>query len=64
MLQDKSNNHEATWEFLNRRMDDQKNVAELLKGSKGFTDSLQTGITSIFGMAQFKKFDDTDMLKK
>ena len=40
MLQDKSNNHEATWEFLDRRMNDQKNFADLLKGSKGFTDSL------------------------
>ena len=69
MLQDKSEGKAATWEFLERRLDDVLQIGQTLNTSRNFGEAVKTGLISImtlFGpVAGFSKqaTDDSEMLK-
>ena len=48
MLQDKSSEQEATWEFLDRRIDNVMTVGKMVNSNRNLSDALQTGMKSIF----------------
>ena len=64
MLQDDSNEHEATWEFLERRIDNVSAMGRLLRQNSNLSSAVQTGLQSIFSIVKPTKFDDSEMLKK
>lgn len=43
MLQDSSENQEATWEFLDRRIDGVLQVGKVLNGNSNLAQAVQTG---------------------
>lgn len=68
MLQDKSEGKAATWEFLDRRLDDVLLIGQTLNTSRNFGEAVKTGLISMtmFGpVAGFNKqaTDDSEMLK-
>lgn len=64
MLQDKSEGQEATWEFLDRRIDNVMTVGKAINQNKVVGDAISTGLQSIFTIVKPQKFDDSEMLKK
>ena len=69
MLQDKSENKNATWEFLDRRLDDTMEIGKTLNTSRNLGEAVKTGVLSIVQMAGpimgFNKesMDDAEMLR-
>ena len=63
MLQDKSNEHEATWDFLDRRIDNVLAVGKVLNQNRNLQSAVQTGLSSIFSIIKPQKFDDSAMRK-
>ena len=61
MLQDKSNEHEATWEFLDRRIDNVLAIGKVLNSNQNLATAVQTGLSSIFSIVKPSKFDDSKM---
>ena len=64
MLQDDSTENEATWEFLDRRIDNVLELGKMLNQNKNLASAVQTGLTSIFSILKPTKFDDVDMLHR
>lgn len=48
MLQDKSKDHQETWEFLRRRIDDGVHVQEVLNASEDTTKNVAHAVGSAF----------------
>ena len=63
MLQDDSSEHEATWEFLDRRIDNVLEVGKLLNQNQNLASAVTTGLQSIFSIVKPTKFDDSEMLR-
>ena len=61
MLQDDSNEHEATWEFLDRRIDNVLSVGRVLNQNTNLADAVSTGVKSIMSIVKPMKFDDREM---
>ena len=61
MLQDDSAEHEATWEFLDRRIDNVLDIGKLLNQNQNLASAVQTGLSSIFSIVKPTKFDDSEM---
>ena len=70
MLQDDSNEHEATWEFLERRIDNVSEMGRLLRQNSNLASAMQTGLQSIFSIVRPPSggnsagFDDSEMLRR
>lgn len=64
MLQDKSESKEATWEFMERRIDGVMEVGKFINSNKGMSEAVFTGLSSIAGIVRPSKFDDSDMLRR
>jgi len=62
MLQDKSQNLEATWEFLDRRIDDVMTGGQSIGMTRNLAGAMTTGISSIFSIMkpQGSKFEADD----
>lgn len=52
MLQDSSMNHEETWQFLKRRMEEITNIEAILSTSQGLTKNVQHKLISTFETAR------------
>lgn len=69
MLQDKSEGKAATWEFLDRRLDDVLTIGQQLNTTRNFGDAVTTGLLSIVNMVgpiigfNSRATDDTEMLR-
>ena len=61
MLQDNSENHEATWEFLERRIDNVLEMGKLLQQNQSMASAVATGLQSIFSIVKPAPFDDSQM---
>ena len=61
MLQDDSNNKEATWEFLDRRISNAMTLGQTIGRSSAVGSALQVGVQSIFNSFTPYKFDDSEM---
>lgn len=48
MLQDSSVDHQETWRFLKRRMEEASYILEFFDQSEGLTHNMQKGFTSAF----------------
>ena len=64
MLQDSSNDHEATWEFLDRRIDNVLAVGRVLNQNQNLASAVSTGMQSILSIIKPMNFDDKEMRRK
>jgi len=69
MIQDKSDSKEATWEFLDRRLDNVLSLGKASTMSKNTADAVSMGLGSIFNMAKSftpagAPMDDSEILKR
>ena len=63
MLQDNSTENEATWEFLDRRIDNVLSLGRIINSNSNLASAVQTGMQSIFSIVKPSKFDDSEMRK-
>ena len=63
MMQDTSDDHEATWEFLERRIENAMEVGKLVNSNSTLVNAVGGGIASIVGMMKPQKFDDSEFMK-
>jgi len=61
MLQDDSSEHEATWEFLDRRIDNVLAMGRAINSNSNLASAVQTGMQSIISIVKPTKFDDSEM---
>lgn len=59
LLQDDSAENEATWEFLDRRIDNVMEVGKVLRGNSNVAQAVQTGLASIISIVKPTQFDDS-----
>ena len=60
MLQDNSSpEHEATWEFFDRRIDNVLELGKILSKNSNLASAVSTGLLSIFSILKPTKFDDS-----
>ena len=52
LLQDKSENQEATWEFLDRRIENVMTVGKMLNSNTAMGEAITTGLKSIFSIVK------------
>lgn len=64
LLQDNSAQNEATWEFLDRRIDNVIEIGKIVNKNQNLAQAVQTGLGSIFSLVIPAKFDDSEMLRK
>ena len=66
MITDKSENFQATWEFLDRRVEDTSKLGKKIRESKGIAAMAQQGISSIIGILKPSNLsmDDSEMLRQ
>ena len=66
MITDKSENFQATWEFLDRRVEDTSKLGKKIRESKGIAAMAQQGISSIIGIVTPSNLsmDDSEMLRQ
>jgi len=64
MLQDKSENFEATWEFLDRRINDAYNIRDMVGMTSTLSRTVGRGIGSIFSILSPSNLQMDDTLMK
>ena len=66
MITDKSENFQATWEFLDRRVEDTSKLGKKIRESKGIAAMASQGISSIIGIVKPSNLsmDDSEMLRQ
>lgn len=64
LLQDDSAQNEATWEFLERRIDNVSEIGRIMNQKSNLTQAVQSGLGSIFSLVKPTKFDDSEILRK
>ena len=65
LIQDTSPDKEATWEFLDRRIDDVMRIGPNLSLGKNFSEALGSGFSSILTILKpYQNFDDTEIRRR
>ncbi|TNV76848.1 hypothetical protein FGO68_gene6142 [Halteria grandinella] len=61
MIGDRSKGQEATWEFLDRRVDDVVSAGQNINFTRNFLSAVSIGVNSIATILKPYKFDDSEM---
>ena len=65
LIQDTSPDKQATWEFLDRRIDDVMRIGPNLALSKNLTEAVGAGLSSILTIVKpYRNFNDTEILRR
>ena len=64
MLQDDSENKEATWEFLDRQIDTIITVMGSIKTNGTLAESILNGAFSVASILKPQNLDDSEILRK
>ena len=65
LIQDTSLDKQATWEFLDRRIDDVMRIGPNLALSKNLTEAVGAGLSSILTIVKpYSNFNDTEILRR
>ena len=64
MMQDKSTDKQATWDFVERRIAEVMKVGAILNKNKDLTAAVGGGVASIIQGVMPTKIDDSEILAK